>query len=206
LGKRNKKVDFNNVIKNKKLPILTLDIRWHELFPENEKTSEIRELEQNLNNLLKKQGKLVNDIKDMKKLKNNLLNDIMVNMDISSDPVGRAKEKKLDKNKQYINELNLKISEATEELSEIPYQIKEANEQLMIASMNICYNHIAANKEEIGKIAAWIADIREDLKNKILIKQDMEIKNTLIYTYMHDVLGAELMEGFDAEHSKKALD
>lgn len=206
MGKKEKKTDFHKVIKNKKLPILTLDVRWHELFSEDDKTEEIRDLEQKVNNLLKKQGKLVNDIKDMKRLKNSLIKDIMVNMDIGTDLIGKAKEKKLDKNKQYITELNEKINAAMDELSEIPYQIKEENEKLMVESMNLCYERIAVNKTEIEKIAGWIAQIREELKNKILIKQDMETKNNLMYTYMHDLLGAELMEGFDQEHNKKSSD
>lgn len=206
MGKKDRKLDFNKIVKNKKLPILTLDVRWHELFPENVKPEEIRELEQKVNNLLKKQGKLVNDIKDMKKLKNSLIKDIMVNMDISTDLIGKAKEKKLDKNKQYINELNEKIHTSMDELSEIPYQIKEVNEELMVESMNICYSRIESNKEEIKKIAEWIAGIRDELKNKIINKQDMESKNSLIYTYMHDLLGAELMEGFDKEHNMNSSD
>jgi seryl-tRNA synthetase len=203
MGKKEKKIDFNKVVKNKKLPILTLDVRWHELFTEDQKTANIKDLEQKVNNLLKKQGKLVNDIKDMKKLKNSLIKDIMVNMDIGTDLVGKAKEKKLDKNKQYINEINEKINSAMDELADIPYQIKEVNEQLMAESIDICYERLENNKTELGKVSEWIAGIREELKNKILLKQDMEAKNALIYTYMHDILGAEMMELFDQEHAGK---
>ncbi len=200
MAKKEKKIDFNQIVKNKKLPILTLDSRWHELFPEDQKTVVIKELEQEVNNLLKRQGKLVHDIKDMKKLKSNLIKDIMENMDIGSDLIGKAKEKKLDKNKQYINEINDKMNEAMDELADIPYQIKEVNEALMSESFNLCYERLESNKEELMDVANWIAGIREELKQKILIKQDLESKNLLMYTYMHDILGAELMEQFDVEH------
>ncbi len=204
MGRRGKNVDFDNIVKNKKLPILTLDARWHELFPEDTKTSRIKELEQEVNNLLKRQGKLVNDIKDMKKLKNSLIKDIMVNMDIGTDIIGKAKEKKLDKNKQYIKELNDKIDQAMDELADIPYRIKEVNELLMAESMKICYESLNKNKAAIGEIAGWIAKMREDLKMKILAKQDMETKNKLIYTYMHDILGAGLMEALDREYKSES--
>ncbi len=200
MAKKEKKIDFNQIVKNKKLPILTLDSRWHELFPEDQKTVVIKELEQEVNNLLKRQGKLVHDIKDMKKLKSNLIKDIMENMDIGSDLIGKVKEKKLDKNKQYINEINDKMNEAMDELADIPYQIKEVNEALMSESFNLCYERLESNKEELMDVANWIAGIREELKQKILIKQDLESKNLLMYTYMHDILGAELMEQFDVEH------
>ena len=200
MGKRGKNIDFDMVVKNKKLPILTLDARWHELFPEDMKTARIRELEQNVNSLLKKQGKMVNDIKDMKKLKNSLIKDIVVNMDIGTDLLGKAKEKKLNKNRQYIKELNIKLDEAMDELADLPYQIKEVNELLMAESMSIMYDQLNINKKAIADISSWIAQMREDLKMKILTKQDMEARNKLIYTYMHDIMGAGLMEAFDREN------
>lgn len=203
MAKKEKKSDFHKIVKDKKLPILTLDSRWHELFGDDQKSAEIKDLEQKVNNLLKKQGKLVNDIKDMKKLKNSLIKDIMVNMDIGTDIIGKEKEKKLGKNKQYINELNEKIDKAMDELGEIPYQIKEVNEELMAESINMFYDRLEKNKIELKEVADWINSIREELKQKILIKQDLEAKNSMIYTYMHDILGAELMEAFDKEHHVK---
>ena len=203
MGKKDKKANFNHIVKDKKLPILTLDGRWHELFTEEQKSPEMKELEQKVNNLLKKQGKLVNDIKDMKKLKNNLLNEIRENMNIGNDAASRAKEKKLDKNKQFVNELNVKIDNAMEELADIPYQIKEVNEELMAVSINSFYDCIESNKEELKEVAAWISEMREELKRKILLKQELETRNTKIYTYMHDILGRELMELFDREHNSK---
>lgn len=198
--KRIKKLDINSIIKNKKIPILTLDSRWHELFPENMKTSRIKELEQKVNQLLKTQGKLVNDIKDMKNLKKTLVRDIVDNMDITNDPNRRTKEKKLEQNKRYINELNDKINEASDQLSELPYKIREANEELLSESIKNCYDRIGSYQEELAIISDWILKTREELKEKILIKHDMETANKLIYSYLHDILGADVIEEFDRNH------
>lgn len=205
MGRRGNKVIFDTIVHNKKLPILTLDARWHELFPEDRKTTKIKEFEREVNNLLKEQGKLVNDMKDMKALKNSLMKDIVDNMDIGNDPLGKAKEKKLDKNKQYINEINEKLEKASDQLAELPYKIKEANESLMIESMKISYERLSSNHKDIVDISNWISQIREELKLKILAKQDMETMNNQIYTYMHDILGADLIEVFDKkfEHAPK---
>ncbi len=203
MGRKRKNVDFGKIVKNKKLPILTIDNRWHELFVEEYKTPEIKDLENKINNLLKQQGKMVHDIKDMKKLKSNLLNDIVDNMDIGEDAVGKAKGKRLDKNKQYINELNVKIDLAMDELADIPYRIKELNEELLIQSFECFYEHLEDNILELQEVAEWIAKIRDELKVKILLKQDLETKNSKIYSYMHDILGGELMELFDKENNKQ---
>jgi hypothetical protein len=147
---------------------------------------------------------MVNDIKDMKRLKSNLLKDIVDNMDIGKDLAGKANEKKLGKNKQYVNELNEKINRAMDELADMPYQIKLVNEELLAESIRVFYYELEENKDEIKEVTDWIAGIREELKNKILIKQDLETKNNLIYTYMHDILGAEIMELFDNLHGTKS--
>lgn len=39
--------------------------------------------------------------------------------------------------------------------------------------------------------------MRVELKKKVLIKQDKELKNTEIYSYMHDLLGPDMIEIFD---------
>ncbi|NLJ97573.1 MAG: hypothetical protein GX321_10530 [Clostridiales bacterium] len=197
MRKRYKDKDINSKIKNVKVPILTLDSRWHELFPDEKKTRLISELEQKVNDLLKLQGKLVNDIKDMKKLKKTLLKEIVVNMDIKNDIVSRSKEKKLTQNKRLINELNEKIDTSSEQLSELPYKIREANAELLSESIRNCYERIHSNKEELDKISAWIMNTREELKVKILMKHDMEAINEKIYTYLHDILGPEVIDMFD---------
>lgn len=204
--RRRKKTDYNSIVKNKKLPILTLDTRWHEIFPSEMKTVRIKELENRVNQLLKEQGKMVNDIKDMKRLKKTLISDIVVNMDIKNDLLGKSKEKKLDQNKRYINELNEKIDDASDRLADLPYEIKEANEELLSECIKSCYERIHENQEELNRITDWIQKTREELKMKILLKHDMETANNLIYSYMHDVLGADVIDVFDLTHNINNVD
>lgn len=200
--RKRKKINVDGILKNKKLPILTLDARWHEIFPDERKTLRIKELEHKVNQLLKTQGKMVNDIKDMKSLKKSLVSDIVVNMDIENDILGKPKVKKMDQNKRYIHELNDKIDKASDQLSGLPYKIKEANEELLSECIKNCYERIHNNQDELAEISDWILKTREELKGKILLKHDMETANNLIYSYMHDILGAEVIEVFDNNSPK----
>lgn len=195
--RKNKKTDYKSIIKDKKLPILTLDSRWHNIFPDERKTVKIKLLEQRVNQLLQEQGKMVHDIKDMRKLKKKLLSDIIVNMDIKDDMIGKSKEKKLDQNKRFVDELNGKIDKASDRLSELPYRIKKANEELLAESVKNCYERLHDNQKQLNITSDWIRKTREELKKKILTKHDIETTNNLIYSYMHDVLGAEVIDGFD---------
>jgi hypothetical protein len=197
MKKNNDEIDFGKIFKGKKIPILVFDSRWHELFPDYDKPASIKEIENKLNDLIKLQGKLTNDMKDMKSLKNKLMQEIITNMDVNESDAGKLKAKKMDKSQQFIKEISEKLTKAEDELIEIPYRIKELNEQLIIESAKVCYNRLNNNNKRIVEIASWISRVREDLKNKILEKQDMEMKNTAIYAYMHDMLGPELIQELD---------
>ena len=102
----------------------------------------------------------------------------------------------MDENTRLINEVNEKIEACEDELLELPKQIKETNERLMLASMEFCYEKLRTNDEEIKEIDAWIKQVRIDLKKNIIKKQNREINSKEIYSYMHDIFGADIIDFF----------
>lgn len=194
--------ELRRVIRNSNVPILILDGRWHELFPDFRKTNRIKELERIINELLKKQGKVADDRKEMKKLKQRLMEEIISNMGEEGGEAGRLKQKKQEKSQKMILEINQKLQESEEELDALPEKIKRANEELLIESIRVWKEEMDSNSEQIEAIEAWILNAREKLKENILRKQDMETRNTEMYSYMHNLLGARLMEQVDLRHDK----
>ena len=194
--------ELRRIIRNSNVPILILDSRWHELFPEFRKTNRIKELERMINELLKKQGKVSDDRKEMKKLKQRLMEEIISNMSEEGGERGRQKQKKQEKSQKMILEINQKLEESERELDSLPEKIKRVNEELLVESLRIWKKEMDENNEQIEAIEAWIVDAREKLKENILRKQDMETRNTEMYSYMHNILGARLMEQVDLRHDK----
>jgi len=197
MKKSNNQMNFEKIFKGKKIPILTLDERWYELFPDYDKPARIKDIEDKLNVLIQRQGKLINDMKDLKNLKIKLMQEIITHMDVSETEVGMLKAKKLDRNQKFIKDITLKVKKVEDELIGIPYLIKATNEQLIIESAKECYHRLSNNNKKVIEITQWVTKIREDLKEKILLKQDMEMKNTTIYSYMHDMLGPDLLQDLD---------
>ncbi|ROR30543.1 hypothetical protein EDD66_102195 [Mobilisporobacter senegalensis] len=195
--KNNNFDDFRLSFINKKIPILTLDTRWHQLFPGMDKPVDVKVLEDQLNDLMKRQGRLTSEIKDLKALKKQLMAEIVQSMDIDTLSTRHKNEKKLEQNRRLIQEINEKLNDCENELGELPYKIKATNEELMLNSVAICYEEMQENYNEIANLNDWIQQTREALKNKILEKQDLENRNTIIYSNMHDLLGAEIMEILD---------
>ncbi len=194
-------VYFLQALENKKIPLLPLDARWHDLFPDFRKNGEIRTLERRLNKLIQKQGQNTNDRKEYHKAKKVLMNNIVENMTDGHEPDSPIRAAKQDKNQKLLYELNEKMEECDRLEKELPGEIERANRELLIECTRVCYDELQDNSHEIEEIDAWIQSAREELKNQILRKQDMEMRNTQMYKYMHNLLGAQVVEIFDREHT-----
>ena len=106
------------------------------------------------------------------------------------------RNKKQDANQKMIDEINQKTAEAQQykdRWQRYRLQIK----RLLIACMDVCYRELTENTAVIEELDAWINAAREELKNRILAKQDKEMRNTELYKYMHNLLGAQIVEIFD---------
>ncbi len=188
-------------LEGKNIPILTLDNKWHRLFTQTGISDEILKQEEVVNELLKKQGKANNDIKDYKKLKQKLMNEIVNMMGEDDKPVHEDFAQKQAENKRLIEDCNEKIDETQDRLLDIDTEIYRENRKLMLMSMEVCYAAIKENTEEIKVIEQWINEIRIELKKNVVRKQEKEMNNEELYTYMHDIFGPEVIEIFDMQYN-----
>ena len=104
-------------------------------------------------------------------------------------------EKRL--NERLIQEAKDKINSLEDEALDIPRDIVDANRNLLIETVKVCYNKINSNKEDLEVLDKWINATRVKLKKNILIKQDKEEANNRMYSSMHDILGADVMKELD---------
>lgn len=190
--------DFKSALIGKTVPLLILDQKWHRLFAVHGKTDEIKALESELNTLLTEQGKLNNRLKELKKIKGKLLDEIVQSME--------EDEKKLEDNKRLVDEINEKMEACEEELVDIPYRLREINDELMVCSMDYFYEKLRVNRTEATEIEEWINQVRIDLKKNIIRKQNRDINNREIYAYLHDIFGAEVIDIFDIKYDDESRD
>lgn len=193
---------FKEALAGKRIPILTLDSKWHQLFTQAKPDRHIKRLEERLNELLKKQGKANTEVKEIRKLKKRLMQEIVENaQEASLENDGRA-QKKAEDNKRLIGDCNKKIDAYEDELLSLPKEIDEVNMDLMLATMDVCYDRLKENEAEIAEIARWAAQVKEELKEKLVRKQEMEAMNQGLYSYMHDIFGADVINIFDMKYKK----
>ncbi len=189
------KEQFSEALHGKKIPILTLDNKWYRLLDDDARKS-VAETENRLNDLLKRQGKLNTETKDIKKMKKKLMGEI-VSMADQVEQGNTGVEKELEQHRKLVEECNERLEEYQDELMDLPREIDRVNFELMLATMDCCYAVMQDNTEKIDEISKWVEEIRVELKKQLVRKQMMEQRNHAIYSYMHDVFGAEVLELFD---------
>lgn len=191
--------DFRMALQGKKIPILTLDNKWHKLFTQTGASEKMKSLEEELNTLLKRQGKLNTDSKSLHALKAKLMKEIVDNME-ASDQGDKKATKKMDETKRFIEECNEKLDAYHDELLELPKKIEDVNYNLMLETMEQCYSKIQKNVSEIKAISEWIRQVKIKLKKRLLQKQEKELWNQQLYKYMHETFGSEVIDLFDLKY------
>lgn len=193
--------DLKTALAGKNIPLLTLDNKWHKLIPPAEKTQQMRALEGKLNELVKRQGKVTTDGKDIVKIKKKLMGEVLVIADaLKKDPYNQKLLKDMEDHERLLKECNEKISVYEGEKTGLPAEIDKVNRKLMMATMEICYRRLRENTREITSLDNWINQMRRELKKKAVRKQEMEELNHKTYAYMHDIFGADVIELFDRKY------
>ncbi len=193
--------DLKKALAGKNIPLLTLDNKWHKLISPADKTQQMRALEEKLNELVKRQGKVTTDGKDIVKIKKKLMSEVLAIADaLSKDPYNQKLLRDMEEHERLLKECNEKIAIYEGEKTGLPAEIDKVNRKLMMATMEVCYRKLRENAREITSLDIWINQMRRELKKKAVRKQEMEETNHKTYAYMHDIFGADVIEIFDRKY------
>jgi hypothetical protein len=197
---KEKREDFKNSLVGKNVPVLTLDNKWYRLL-DRVGNEDVKQLEDELNALLKRQGKMNTETKDIKRIKKSLMDEMVILADEFRNTGDQETGKKLEEKKRLVNECNEKLEQYSEELLDVPMEIERVNRELMLVTMEHCYETMQENTDHINEISDWVDNIRVELKKNLVRKQELEAKNHQIYAYMHDLFGAEVVNLFDMRYN-----
>lgn len=194
--------DFAKAIAGNTVSVLTLDQKWHHLFAAEGKPKKIQEQEKRVTGWLQAQARAQQELKELKKLKATLMNNIVQNMD-GAEGKNQRQERKLSEDRRLIDETKQKMQECEDTLLEIPRHLKEDNDLLLQLTVEYCYYQLRTNAAAIGEIGDWITRMRMELKRQIIRKQRAEVSNREIYAYMHDVFGAGMLNILDLQYQEE---
>lgn len=110
-------------------------------------------------------------------------------------------EKVLERHRQMVEECNERLEALKEDYGNLPDEIEEVNYQLMLKTMELCYKRLEENRKEIEYYENWIRDIRVELRENIIRKQERETSTYELYSYMHNIFGRDVIDIFDMHYN-----
>lgn len=187
------KEEIIELIKKSRLPVLTLDRKWLNIFNTDEKSDEIAILEKKVNTSLKSQGTINTKRDELIGLKKTLMKEIVSNMDAEENSRAR---KKVDKSKELIEEINDELLLLQDKELDVPSNINNANALLAYQSLEEIYNKIKKNDDDIDSLEKWIDETRIELKKRILVREKKREENELMDKYISDTFHPEVVRQY----------
>lgn len=187
------KEEIIELIKKSRLPVLTLDRKWLDIFNTDEKSDEIAVLEKKVNTSLKSQGTINTKRDELIGLKKTLMKEIVSNMDAEENSRAR---KKVDKSKELIEDINDELLLLQDKELDVPSNINNANALLAYQSLEEIYNKIKKNDDDINSLEKWIDETRIELKKRILVREKKREENELMDKYILDTFHPEVVRQY----------
>lgn len=199
--KEHEKILSDDVLRRSRIPLLHKDQNWISLFGKSN-DRQINEIKDRLIELLKEEKRLNNLLKKYKKDKTKYVKLILrvsdsVNTDKNEDDI-----RFLDEYKERLLSVNEEIDDVEFRLDVIPDEIRSTNYALLNMTIKKGYIELREREEKLSDANEELDEVRERLKQLIEIKVENEEWINEIYTFMHRLLGSDIIDVLDKKAFK----
>lgn len=190
------------ILRKNDISVLTLDERWNSLFGSFDKNSDIIECEKKIKSLMKEQAAAFNELKKARKQRKALMDRVLeLTKGAFEDECPEAREEMKECQKG-IRLASASIRELEGRLEELPELLRDVNLELLEHTINLVYVKIRRNMDRKKELERLIRETRERLRSYIDENETLQVDDSSIYAYFHDLLGAEELEKLDEQFLK----
>ena len=193
--------DFARFVKINKLPILILDETFNYVF-KNKKTERMLELEEEIKELLKEQGRLNEQCGRLEKSKKIRLSKIL-NLSGELNEKNSSAAEEMGKNQNTVGLINDEIENMKKRLSQLPLIIDEKNYELFSEAVKISYNDVSKISSKIKKLEPELQKLRAKLKEKTDIKDVLDDEYKEKSLFLRKFIGHEGIQILDERFDGK---
>ena len=106
-------------------------------------------------------------------------------------------ERELEKEKNRMLEINNEISNKESSIQELLVNKEEKNLELLKETLEISYDIIKKDKSLLDPLLKEIEQMRKDLENKRILRDELQERINLTYSFIHGFMGGKDTEKFD---------
>lgn len=197
---RNMKLD-ENILRKNKIPILFNDLNWIKLFADSNDKN-IQNAKEVLMNLLAKEKEIELQSNKLQREKSKCMKMILGVSDSVNNENKIENVVLLDEYKERILDINEEVEDLTFKLETMPKEIREANFKLLNDTVKFSYDELKYKEKIVKQSVEEIEILRKKLQELMVTKYDYEEWINETYTFLHGILGSEIIEELDKERLK----
>lgn len=190
-----------NILRKNKIPLLHNDPGWTKLFG-NVNDKHIQNAKEELTLLVSKEKEIETKSREFQKEKLKCMKMILGVSDSVNNDNKVENIVLLDEYKKQMLSINDELEELSFQLETIPKDIREANLKLLNATIQYGYDELKYKEKIVSQSMDEINILRNRLKELIKTKHDFEEWINDTYTFLHGLLGSEVIEKIDRERLK----
>ena len=190
-------IDKNTKFKNR-VPILFKDPSWNKLFG-NTDDRNIQNIKEELMQLVSKEKEMEYEVKKLQSQKFKYMKMILGVSDSVNNENKVENVSLLDEYKERIFNINEELEELKFQLEIIPKDIKETNLKLLNATIQYGYDELKYKQKIVDQSVEEIESLKKRLTEAIATKHDYDEWINETYTFLHGILGREIIDKIDKE-------
>jgi len=191
------------VLRKNDISLLILDERWNGLFADTPKSLEVIYYEKALKELIKEDARINAESKEIQAIKKCCMDRIIRLTPEVFEKNNENARREMKACEAEIKRINGRMKKIEQELDEMPGRIREINLKLLEHTVNLVYLRIRKSQKRVRELEELIERTRLKLKEYIDEKEKLSQGDTDIYSYFHDLLGAEELERLDNEFFRR---
>ncbi len=163
-----------SILRKNNIVLLTIDERWTSLFSGKSLPPKLNELQNIMNDMLRKEASLRQEMENIEPSKKKALQQIMkLTKDAFEGGDAKAKDS-LQKSRDEIERINLRWSSLVEEIDTIELELKELNLQILKQTVIAVIETMQKGKEKLPSIVSEIsrlekeAEVLKDERNRFI--------------------------------------
>ncbi|MDR7856574.1 hypothetical protein [Tissierella sp.] len=190
-------IDKNTKFKNR-VPILYKDPSWNKLFGKTDDRN-IQTAKEELMQLVAKEKEMEYEVKKLQSQKSKYMKMILGVSDSVNNENKVENVSLLDEYKERIYNINEELEELKFQLEIIPKDIKETNIKLLNATIQYGYDELKYKQKIVDQSVEEIESLKKRLTEAIDTKHDYDEWINETYTFLHGILGREIIDKIDKE-------
>jgi chromosome segregation ATPase len=195
----------SSVLRKNDITRLSIDERWTKLFVTIPMPSEIKEAEDEMNELIKQEAMLQNEQDNLEPQKRKAMAAIMnLTKEAFEEDNDEAKHK-LKENKKEIERINKRINDVMEELEKLKDKLKQANIELLNKSINHIFSTLKANNKRAHEIKEELSQIEERQKLLTEERDTISLDWTNYAVQLTELIGTDPVREFENAYRLEGL-